>query len=78
MSGTSERANARASGLVLTFRFLFVSDHSGAVAVVGGSVMEPPHPRQRVGSEVSPPKATTSAVVVVVMAAVEGLWDETV
>ena len=36
MSGASERANGRASGPVLTSRFLFVPDHSG----VGDGVVE--------------------------------------
>ena len=33
MSAASKRANGRASGPVLTSRFLFVPDHSAAVAV---------------------------------------------
>ena len=34
VSGVSERANGRASGLVLTFLFLFVPDHGATVLMV--------------------------------------------
>ena len=39
MSGANKRANGRASGPVLTSRFLLVPDHSAAVAVGDGAAV---------------------------------------